>query len=68
MAGMINRALKGSPMATLPTTGFPRATRTVMYTEPTVNNQLTKVNQPEKAFAIATTGISATMVTNATIV
>ena len=59
MTGMANKALKGSPATILFVPSLLRATRTVVYTEPTANDQLTKNRQIVDAFAIADRLISA---------
>ena len=55
---MVNGALKGSAATTLLASNILEATRAVMYTDPTVNIQLTRNKQIANAFAIADRVIS----------
>ena len=56
--GMVKGALKGSAATTLLASNILEATRAVMYTDPTVNAQLTRNKQIANAFAIADRVIS----------
>ena len=56
--GMVNEALKGSVATTLFTSSILEDTRTVMYTDPTVNVQLIRNKQIVIAFEIADRVIS----------
>ena len=56
---MANSALKGSTATTLLVSSLLKATRAVIYTEPTDNAQLARHNQITNAFAIADSLISA---------
>ena len=48
---MVNRALKGSAATTLLASSRPKATRIVVYTEPTANVQLPRNMKIANAFA-----------------
>ena len=50
--GMVNGALKGRAAIMLLASSILEATRAVMYTDPTVNVQLTRNKQIANAFAI----------------
>jgi len=56
--GMVNGALNGSAATTLLASRILEATKVVMYTDPTVNVQLTRNRQIANAFAIADRVIS----------
>ena len=55
---MANRALKGSATTTLLASSLLKATKAVMYTEPTANDQLARNIQTTNAFATADRVIS----------
>lgn len=55
---MVNRALKGSAATMLSAFSLLKATRVVIYTEPTVNAQLARNMQIANAFATADCVIS----------
>ena len=57
--GIVSDALKGSVAIMLLASSILEATRAVMYTDPTVNVQLTRIKQIVNVFAIADRVISA---------
>jgi len=56
--GIVNGALKGSAATMLLASSIREATSTVTYTDPTVNDQLTRNKQTADAFAIGERVIS----------
>ena len=64
--GMVNGALKGSAATMLLASSILEATRAVMYTDPTVNVQLTRKRQIANAFAIVDRVISTRIIRDST--